>query len=114
IPGATPIGISGKYHVQSSHGGLHNIQVDPDDPMKIHALVMTALNVKITDTTTAANFPQRNIYYTFSSDGGQHWTGAKKVAPFRAGYPAMVLYKRNGVYVPIIGAHRFISATSQQ
>ncbi len=114
IPGAVPVGISGKYHTQTAHGGLHNIQVDPSDPMKIHVVIMTALNVKITDTTTASNFPQRNIYYTFSSDGGVTWKAAKKIAPFRAGFPAMILYKRNGVNVPIIGDHRYIDATTQQ
>jgi hypothetical protein len=114
VPGAVDIGISGKYHTQTGRGGLHNIQVDPDNPQKIHVVVMTALNVKNSDTTTANNYPQRNIYYTYSADGGITWKAAKKVAPFRAGFAAMILYKRNGVYVPIIAAHRYTNDVSKQ
>src|SRR5438128_7601753 len=50
VPGATPLGISGKWYTQGVHG-LHNIQVDPDNPNNIHAVVMTALNVTDNDTS---------------------------------------------------------------
>ena len=70
IPGATPIGIKGKYHSQTIHGGLHNIQVDPDDPLKIHAIVMTALNVKPAKpqaAITAIDTPPPSAKIQFSS-----------------------------------------------
>ncbi|MEI8135377.1 MAG: T9SS type A sorting domain-containing protein [bacterium] len=114
LPGAYFTGVAGKYHSQTARGGLHNIQVDPTDPMKVHAVIMTALNVKLSDTTAAANFPQRNIYYTYSADGGITWKAAKKLAGARAGFPAMTLLNRGGVYVPVIGAHRYVSATDKK
>jgi len=109
VPGATPLGISGKWYLQGVHG-LHNVQVDPDNPMNVHAVVMTALNVT-TDTSTANFFPTRNVYYTFSADGGATWKTPKALGTTRAGYPDMILYKRNGVYVPVIADHHFASAS---
>ncbi len=111
IPGATPLGVSGRWFTQGVHG-LHNIQVDPDNPMNVHAVIMSATGVTgAGDTTTANFFPTRNTYYTFSSDGGVTWKTPKKLATTRSGYPDMILYKRNGVYVPIIADHHFTSPT---
>jgi len=110
VPGATTIGITGKWFTQGFRG-LHNIQVDPDNPMRIHAVIMNATGVVAADTTTANFFPTRNCYYIYSADGGATWTTPKKLALTRSGYPDMILYKRGGNYVPIIADHHFTSAS---
>jgi len=109
VPGSTPVGISGKWHTQGYHA-LHNIQVDPSNPMNIHAIVMSAFGVT-TDTSVTNFFPTRNVYYTFSADGGVTWKTPKALATTRAGYPDMILYKRGSVYVPIITDHHFTSSS---
>lgn len=107
IPGTDTIGIGTKYQVQANHGGLHNIQVDPSNPLNIHAVVMAVPNVTAKDTTAASDYPNRNCYYVFSSNGGQTWTTPKAVAKTRGGFPDMVLRKKaNGDYVPVIALHR--------
>lgn len=110
IPGASSLGISGKWYTQGIRG-LHNIQVDPDQPNNIHAVIMTAPNVTLNDTI-GSKFPTRNVFYTFSADGGATWKTAVKLNKFRSGYPDMVLYKRGGKYVPVIIDHQYISASS--
>jgi hypothetical protein len=112
IPGAVFTGVSSKYHVQTNHGGLHTIQVDPSDPNKIHAIIMAAPNATVADTIGGA-YPTRNIFYVFSRDAGATWSTPKAIAPVRAGFPDMILYKRGANYVPIIGAHRYISAATK-
>jgi len=113
IQGANPIGIPTKYQQQTNHGGLHNVQVDPSNPLKVHAVIMEVPNVTAADTTTAANYPNRNCYYVFSSDGGVNWTTPKAVAKSRGGFPAMVLRKKaNGDYVPVIAVHRNLTSLS--
>src|ERR1043166_5575432 len=49
VPGTTYIGIATKYHLQSNHGGLHNVQVDPSNSQNIHACVMSVPNVTESD-----------------------------------------------------------------
>ncbi len=111
IPGAVFIGVSTKYHVQTNHGGLHNIQVDPLNPQRIHAVVMAAPNIGVADTVGGA-YPTRNIFYVFSNDGGVTWSAPKAISSVRAGFPDMILYKRGANYVPIIGAHRYAAASA--
>lgn len=106
IAGAVDIGLASKWHLTTNGQPLHNIQVDPDNAQNIHVCMMAALNVKVTDTTTANFFPQRRVYYTFSSDGGATWKTPTPLADIRTGYPNMMLMKRAGVYVAVIAAHR--------
>jgi len=112
ITGASFIGISTKYHVQTNHGGLHNIQVDPSNAQRIHAVVMSVPNVTTADTAGGV-YPNRNIFYVFSNDGGLTWSAPKAVSTVRAGFPDMILYKRGANYVPIIAAHRYVNAGSK-
>jgi len=113
IPGATFTGVETKYHLQSNHGGLHNIQADPDHPERIHAVMMSVPNVTEADTTTAAGYPNRNCFYVYSADGGANWTAPKKVSPTRAGFPSLALRKNAaGDWLPVIALHRYTTATS--
>ncbi len=110
LPGATPLNIGGKYDRQTNARALHNVQVDPENPMNIHAVVMTASGTPA--DTIAYGFPSRRVYYTFSSNGGTTWTTPKAVGNVRLGYPDMILWKRGGKNVPIISAHRADPAVS--
>jgi len=112
IPGAVSLGISTLYHSQTNRGALHNIQVDPSNPLRVHAIVMAAPNVTPADTV-GGEFPSRNIFYTTSADGGQTWSTPKAISSIRAGFPDMILYKRGNNYVPIVAAHRYATAGSK-
>ncbi len=112
IPNSTFVGVSTKYHTQTNRGALHNIQVDPSNPSNIHAVIMAAPNVTDADTV-GGSYPSRNIFYTFSHDAGVTWSTPKAVSSIRAGFPDMLLYKRGSNYVPVIGAHRYVSASSK-
>ncbi|HEY6171661.1 MAG TPA: hypothetical protein VIX80_05320, partial [Candidatus Kapabacteria bacterium] len=106
IAGAYDIGLASKWHLASNGGPLHNIQVDPSDPQKIHVCIMGAQNTTEDDTTTANFFPNRRVFYFYSADGGQTWTAPKPISNFRTGYPNMMLIQRGSDYVPVIAAHR--------
>jgi hypothetical protein len=110
VSGAKSTGITGKWYIQTQGQALHNIQVDPSNPNNIHACAMMATDLTLPDDTLEASFyPSRRVYYVFSSDGGATWTAPKAISGLRTGYPAMVLLKRNDVYVPVIAAHRNVS-----
>lgn len=111
VPGATWVGIKGYYDLQTNRSGLHNIQVDPENPNNIHAAVMSAFDVTV-DDTVAQTYSQRRVYYVFSSDGGVSWSAPKSISTLRAGFCDMVLLKRNGKYIPIIAAHHIIAEGS--
>src|ERR1043165_3752455 len=107
LPTSSYTGIGGNFDLQVHGRGLHNLQVDPSDPLKIHFCAMTTTSSAVSDTN-GGNYPSRRIVYTYSSDGGVHWTAPKLVSgSVRTGYPDMVLYKRGNTYVPIIAAHRY-------
>jgi len=105
IPGAYDLGLLTKWHLATNGGPLHNIQIDPSNPLKIHACIMGAENVTPAQTVTANYYPTRRVYYFYSSDGGQTWTAPKTVSNLRTGYPAMILIKRGNDYIPVIAAH---------
>jgi hypothetical protein len=107
LPNSSYTGIGGNFDLQVHGRGLHNLQVDPSDPMKMHFCAMTTTSKLVSDTT-GGNYPSRRIVYSYSSDGGAHWSAPKIVSgSVRTGYPDMVLYKRGNSYVPIIAAHRY-------
>jgi hypothetical protein len=111
VPGATDMGVTGKWHDQTNGGPMHRIQVDPSDPNKVHAVIMSAFNVTEEDTVSAGQqpIPQRRVYYVYSADGGASWSTPKSVSETRAGYPALILMQRSGVYVPVVALHKFES-----
>jgi hypothetical protein len=107
VPNASSMGINGLFDLQTNGRGLHNIQIDPSDPNKIHCCVMTTTTTDPSDTNGSA-YPSRRVMYTYSGDGGITWTNPKAVSgTVRTGYPDMVLIKRGSSYFPIIAAHRY-------
>lgn len=106
IPGGYDLGLLTKWHLASNGGPLHNIQIDPSNPQKIHACIMAALNTTPAQTTTDSFYPNRRVFYFYSGDGGQTWTAPKPLSSLRTGYPSMILIKRNEDYIPVIAAHR--------
>lgn len=112
VSNASFTGISGLFDLQSHGRGLHNIQIDPTNPLKIHACAMTTISSDPADTNAQA-YPSRRIIYSFSSDGGVTWKTPKNVSgTVRTGYPDMILYKRGTDYVPIIGCHRYAPSST--
>jgi len=106
VPGANWTKVRGLFDLQTNGRGLHNIQVDPSNPLNIHICVMTTTSTDPSDTSGGA-YPSRRVMYSFSSDGGTTWKTPVSVAAERTGYPDMILYKRGKSYVPIIAAHRY-------
>lgn len=90
---------------QTAARALHNIQVDPDNPMNVHAVIMQETGDSLAD----ASLLKRRILYTFSSDGGKDWTTPDTLGNTREGFVCMILYKLHGKYVPIIAGHRYTS-----
>ncbi len=104
IPGADSLPISGHLQQPQTDGrALHNIQVDPSNPLYVHAVITELSSDWVHDT----NLLSRRVYYTFSSDGGHTWKAPIVLSNVRSGFPCMILYNRGGKYVPIIAAHRF-------
>lgn len=114
--GQDQIPVSGWWTQQSNGRALHNIQVDPSDPNKIHVVITGNTTFDVSDTTDAAS---RVCYYCYSSDRGQHWGTPVVLQPAgstqqRQGYADMVLMQRNGEYVPVIICHRYWPSGRQE
>lgn len=105
VPNADVLPISSRYDVAANGRALHSLAVDPDDPMKLHFIAMVLTDNTAADTAAPNAFSSRRVVYSYSSDGGTHWTAPKIVGNVRLGFPNIILYKRNGVNVPIIAAH---------
>ncbi len=106
IVGADSLPIWGHFQQQQSDGrALHNIQVDPSNPLNVHAVVMEETSTNPSDTF----FSYRRLLYSFSSDGGHTWKTPDTLGTARTGFASMVLYKHNGNYVPIIAGHMYQS-----
>lgn len=105
VPGANPVGFTHQYGYQTTGRALHNVQVDPSNPDRVHGVFMA--NPNTTDADSAnGTFPNRGVYYVYSSNAGASWTAAKRIGNTRAGYPSMILIQVNGNYVPVIALHR--------
>jgi hypothetical protein len=108
--------MNGWWTQQSNGRALHNIQVDPSNPSKIHVVVTGNTSFDVNDTASAGS---RVCYYCFSSDGGHHWGTPVVLQPAgttqqRQGYADLVLMNRNGEYVPVIICHRYWPAGRQE
>ena len=105
-PGTDMLPISGTFPFQSNARPLHNFQIDPSNPLKMHALIMATIDQTDADTGTNQLFTRR-MFYTYSSDGGKTWTNPSYFsASDRTGYADMQLMHRGDQWVPIIAAHR--------
>ncbi len=101
--GVDSLPVVGSFAFQSDGRPLHNIQIDPSNPMNIHVVITDATDPSAADT---AQLLTRRCFYTFSSDGGMTWKPPVTFSTVRTGYADLQLFKRNGKYVPIIAAHR--------
>lgn len=105
--GIDTLPVVGSFAFQSDGRPLHNIQIDPSNPMNIHAIITDPTDPSAADT---AQLLTRRCFYTFSSDGGATWTTPVLLSSVdggvRTGYADMQLFKRNDKYVPIIAAHK--------
>ncbi len=105
VSGADRLPISTRYDIVANSRALHTTVVDPDDAQKIHFITMVQTDNTEADTMPGHQYDTRRVQYTYSSDGGAHWTAPVLVSTGRLGYPDITLYKRGGKYLPIIAAH---------
>ncbi|HEY3875502.1 MAG TPA: T9SS type A sorting domain-containing protein [Candidatus Kapabacteria bacterium] len=102
LPGS-PLPVQGTWPQQSNSRALHNIQIDPSNPLNVHAVITALTNNTGSDVGSAT----RRIFYTFSGDGGQSWKAPVVLGTVRSGYADLQLYQRSpGVYVPVIAGHQ--------
>jgi len=104
VPGADKLPISSYYDVGTNSRSMHNLVVDPENPLRLHFISMVTTSQSPSDTVAGA-YPSRRVQYTYSADGGVTWKAPVVVGNVRLGFPSIILYKRDGNYVPIIAAH---------
>ncbi|MFI5263305.1 MAG: hypothetical protein ACHQM6_02180, partial [Candidatus Kapaibacterium sp.] len=104
VPGADMLPISSHYDIGTNSRSMHNVIVDPDDPLKLHFMAMETTSNSPSDSV-AGKYPSRRVAYSYSADGGKTWTKPVIVGGVRLGFPSMILYKRGGKNVPIIATH---------
>ena len=109
LPGVSLLSFTGTLQAQADAKALHNIQVDPSNPNKIHAVIMSTTDPSENDTATLYT---RRCFYTFSNDGGKTWKAPVTFDTVRTGFPDMKLIRRpsDGQYIPMIAAHRVFNA----
>jgi hypothetical protein len=78
-------GLSGFYDYKTNGEANMYIQVDPTDPLKVHAIDTYA------DSTDAAGSTTRRTLYTFSEDGGNTWVQSLEVPTIRSGFGVLDL-----------------------
>ncbi|MBS1551070.1 MAG: T9SS type A sorting domain-containing protein [Bacteroidetes bacterium] len=83
--------ISGFYDYKTNGEANHYIQVDPTNPLLLHAIDVIA------DTSDPTGATTRRTQYAISSDGGLTWGELGVVPDIRSGYPVLKL--RNGCAV---------------
>jgi hypothetical protein len=108
-PNVDSLPVSGTFPFQSDGRPIHNIQIDPSNPMVMHAVITDAVNPGVSDTSLLLT---RRCFYTYSSNGGMTWKAPVTFSTVRTGYADLQLFLRNGQYVPVIGAHRVLSTNS--
>lgn len=105
VAGAVFTGVAGTYDRQTNGGPLHNFQIDPSNPQRIHAAIMTTISNLPADTAGFA-YPSRRVMYINSTDGGLTWSTPVALGNIRGGYPSMVLARRGTSYYPVIAMHQ--------
>lgn len=76
---------SGFYDYKTNGESNHYIQVDPSDPLLLHAVDVIADSLDPTGVTS------RRTQYAVSSDGGLTWFPIDQVPGIRSGYPVIKL-----------------------
>lgn len=109
VNGATQMSLKNWYSFQTSGRAIHNIQVDPSNPQRVHAVAMAEPNPGPQDTSATVVWPGRRVYYMFSSNGGSTWSEPVSITSTRSGYPDLILYKKGNDYLPIVGLHRRVT-----
>ncbi len=99
--------IAGTWPQQSNSRALHNIQVDPTDPNKIHAVITGMTDNSGNDIGSLT----RRAMYTYSTDAGKTWKAPVILGKLRSGYADMKLFQRNGQWLPVIAAHTYLNAS---
>jgi len=92
--------ISGFYDYKTNGEANHHLQVDPANPLRMHAIDAIADSLEPTGATT------RRTQYSGSSDGGATWFNFGNVPEIRSGFPVLKL-KSTGE--AIIGSHSLIN-----
>ncbi|MDI6802602.1 MAG: FlgD immunoglobulin-like domain containing protein [Bacteroidota bacterium] len=98
-------GITGYWDYQSNGGAIDYLEVSPNDPNQVHAIMMVATD---SGSTVVINASRRTAY-NFSSDGGETWGTTPEIlniGPFpRSGYPQMTIENVGGVYLTNVVNH---------
>jgi len=92
--------ISGSYDYKTNGEVNHYLQVDPANPLLLHAVDVIA------DLSEPIGTLTRRTQYAASADGGITWFNYGNVPEIRSGYPVLKL-RSNGAAV--IGSHSFIN-----
>jgi len=92
--------ISGSYDYKTNGEVNHYLQVDPANPLLLHAVDVIA------DLAEPGGAITRRTQYAASSDGGVTWFNYGNVPEIRSGYPVLKL-RSNGAAV--IGSHSVIN-----
>jgi hypothetical protein len=102
IQGVDLVPVYTSFPQQSNQRSLHNIQVDPTNPLVMHMLLTGTLDPGPGDTSGLLT---RRLFYLKSVDGGHNWGTPTVIGTKRTGYGDLRLVLRNGVYAPIIAGH---------
>ncbi len=101
--GAVPTGLSSWYDYQSNGGSPGYIAVDPNDPNRIHTVIMDSQD---NSSITAAG-DARHVGYAISTDGGATWDHTDNITgsdpSLKLGYPYVRVSPSDGL--PYIAAH---------
>ncbi len=105
VEGSIFTGVAGTYDRQTNGGPLHNFQIDPSNPQRIHAAIMSTTANTPADSVGFA-YPSRRVLYINSTDGGMTWSTPLALGDIRGGYANMVLARRGSSYYPVIAQHQ--------
>ena len=103
VPGTDMMPVAGTFTFQSNGRSLHNVQIDPSNPLKMHAVITGTIDQTDADTSQYAT---RRCFYCYSSDGGKTWTNPSYFGQVKTGYADMQLIHRGEEWVPVIAAHQ--------
>jgi hypothetical protein len=98
---------SAAYDYQTN-GSVRYIIQDPNDPMQLCAIMMALRD----STLSCGPNPARNIFFSYSDDGGLTWSDpAPAVNPSATsgGFPSLAMRLVGSNYAPIVALHQTVS-----